>query len=68
MKITLWEHILGFIWPPYGWQLRKQKVESDIRAGEAEWYREIYIPSVHRQSQKMLDDFKKPCPLKDFYD
>lgn len=57
------EKIMGFIWPPYGWHLRKCAIDAEDAMYRAIWVKDVYIPSMKRQANVSLKEFNRPMFL-----
>lgn len=58
--------ILGFIWPPYRFHLKKIEFLARERESYADFYKNYYLPVLKKHSEDLLKNFKKGLECKKF--
>jgi hypothetical protein len=52
---------LGWLWPPLGFEERRREFLLAEQKDFAAWMEQVYLPSMRRETERQLAEFKEPC-------
>jgi hypothetical protein len=58
--------LIGWLWPPLGFEERKREFLALERAEYAKWYVEEYFPAIERDARWQLAEFSEPLFFRRF--